>query len=73
MLDHTTVEGTTGTRSLRSPLDFVPAAVALTSRGDAAIIVDRLRRQLRRLDDVDRAYIVEMIREMVQEVGDVRP
>ena len=78
------VEGTTGTRSSRSPeapsgveipfpLDFVPSAVTLTARGDAAVAVIRLKRQLLRLAVVDRAYIVEMLRDVVREVGHVQP
>lgn len=77
MLDTTNVDGTTGTASFQSPEPLriveIPFRPVLTARGDAAVAVIRLKRQLARLDDVDRAYIVEMIREMVQEVGDVRP
>ena len=45
-----------------APLLFVPLAACLTPRGDAAIMVARLRHQLARLDAADRAYIVDLVR-----------
>ena len=45
-----------------APLDYVPAAICLTRRGDAAIALYRFVRQLRELDATDRAYILEMLK-----------
>ena len=44
------------------PLLFVPLAACLTPRGDAAVMVHRLRHQLGRLDSTDRAYVVDLVR-----------
>lgn len=70
MLDTTKVEGTTGTRSLR-PLDYVPAAVPLTRRGDAAIAYCRLRRLFLSLDFEDLAWAAAALRGLAREVDDV--
>ena len=45
-----------------APLQFVPLAACLTPRGDAAVMVHRLGRQLERLDAEDRAHVVDLVR-----------
>jgi hypothetical protein len=43
------------------PLLFTPLAACLSPRGDAAVMVARLRNQLARLDGEDRAYIADLV------------
>jgi hypothetical protein len=49
---------------------LVALAARLTPRGDAAIIVARLKHELERLDDVDRAYVVDLVQRHII-AGDV--
>ena len=48
-----------------APVLYVPLAACLTPRGDAAVMVHRLRHQLACLDDRDRAYVVDLVRRHV--------
>ena len=42
-----------------------PLAARLTPRGDVAVMVARLRRELERLDAADRAYIVDLVQQHI--------
>lgn len=66
MLDTTTSKGTALPSSLR-PLDFVPAAISLTPRGDLQVSLYRLRQQIGRLDPVDRDWALAALRQLVGE------
>ena len=59
MLDPTRDQGTPIDRSLRLidvSISYHPAAFGLTARGDAALTLQRLKRQLLTLDAEDRAW-----------------
>ena len=52
-------------------LDFVPAAVSLTDRGNAVVALSRLREQLRRLDADDRTAAAHQLRDLLDELEPV--
>lgn len=53
-------------RSSSAPaIEYVPAAVALTPRGDVTIAIRRLEQQLRALDHEDRQHALEQLSDML--------
>jgi hypothetical protein len=59
---------TTATATAPAPID---RAIGFTRRGEAVVSLIRLRRQIADLDAVDRAYVAELLRELV--AGDIDP
>lgn len=57
----TAVHRTTRPPAPPASIVLVPLAANLTPRGDVAVMVARLKRELGRLGDADRAYIVDLV------------
>lgn len=55
-----------------TPTPISPEVHVLTPRGEAALAVIRLRRQLEALDTFDRAYVLDLVQEMTEDLTDVR-
>lgn len=52
-----------------TPAPINVATAVLTPKGDAALSVIRLRRQLLALDPADRAWVVDLARELVEDLS----
>ena len=51
------------------PAPLTDRVTVLTARGHVAVMVVRLQRELDALDSPDRAYIVSMLRDLIEDAG----